>query len=174
MTEAARGSVGWSQDGALFVLGKRVGELPAVLRVVVGCAGVVYGAMEEVDLLKIHLKGGKLTLLNFDDFDRPIPDLVERVKIDLRRQDILFFSYDGEPQQPQPFWHKARVVPPDHPELGMLRRIEAVIDELDLPPYVERPVFDRILREEGIQWKGARMRRVLPGWVGEGVEPEGS
>lgn len=77
-------------------------ELPAVLRIYLGCAVKLYGDVEEADLLKLHIQSGKVTLLLYDDFDGlEVPNLVERVKIDLRRQHVDFFEYGGEfPAEP--------------------------------------------------------------------------
>jgi hypothetical protein len=39
-----------------------------LLRVYVGCGLKLYGDPGEADLIKIHIRSGKLTLLRFDDF----------------------------------------------------------------------------------------------------------
>ena len=85
-----------------------VRELPAVLRVYVGCAARLYGDVESSDVVKIHIGSGKLTLMMYDDFlGKAVPMLFERIKIDLRRQDISFFEY-GEDTPAQPVYLKAR------------------------------------------------------------------
>lgn len=69
-------------------------RLPAVLRVYVGCGSILYGDLDDIDLIKIHIRSGKLSLMKFDDFDgKPITLMTERVKIRLRDQDIDFFVY---------------------------------------------------------------------------------
>ncbi len=94
---------------ALFLRGHRLAELPAVLRVFVGCAGRLYGELETADVLKLHIRSSKVTAQNYDDFDgQRVPSLIERVKVDLRRQDIDVFSYDTEAHPPQPLWRKSR------------------------------------------------------------------
>jgi DNA phosphorothioation-associated putative methyltransferase len=88
-------------------------QLPAVLRVYVGCATQLYGDIEEVDLLKIHIRSGKISLLKYDDFtNKPLPELQQRIKIKLREQQLDFFDY-GEEFEPQPLYLKSRYIPPD-------------------------------------------------------------
>src|SRR5262249_43395541 len=43
-------------------------KLPPILRVYVGCGSIRYGDPEEADLIKIHVKSGKVTFLTYDDF----------------------------------------------------------------------------------------------------------
>lgn len=88
-------------------------ELPAVLRVYIGCASQLYGDMSEIDLIKIHINSGKLTLLRFDDFlGKPLPLLLQRIKIKLRELDIDFFDY-GEKFPPQPLYLKSSLLNED-------------------------------------------------------------
>ena len=55
--------------------------------------------MAAADLIKIHARSGKLTLLRYDSFaDSPLPRLRERIKIDLHRQRIDSFEYGGDEQ----------------------------------------------------------------------------
>jgi DNA phosphorothioation-associated putative methyltransferase len=167
LERAAEAGPGWREDGGLFILGRRLFELSPVLRVVVGCAERLYGALEKVDVIKIHLRGGKVTLLQYDDFEQAIPKLVERVKVDLRRQEVLFFSHDGNPFLPQPFWKKGRLLEEGHPDRERLRRLEARLEGLNLPQHVDQAGFERILEGEGIVLRGGRMRRVLKRWLEE-------
>ena len=79
--------------------------LPAALRIYVGCAAQLFGDLDEFDLLKIHFTSAKVTLLRYDDWANETPLLVERVKINLRTQDIDFFYY-GDSYEPQPLEEK--------------------------------------------------------------------
>jgi len=87
--------------------------LPPTLRVYVGCATQLYGDTENIDLIKIHIRSGKVTLMRYDDFNnKPIPELIERIKIKLREQDIDFFDYVGN-YEPQPLYLKSKYLAPD-------------------------------------------------------------
>ncbi|UTZ23063.1 DNA phosphorothioation-associated putative methyltransferase [Vibrio campbellii] len=76
-------------------------KLPLLLRVYVGAALQMYGELDDViDLIKIHINSGKLTLTQYDDFEKSVPYLVERTKIKMADQDIDFFDYIDEQRRP--------------------------------------------------------------------------
>ena len=78
---------------------------PKELRVYIGCATQLYGELDNVDLIKVHIGSGKVSLMAYDDWDKDTPMLKERIKIRLRDQDIDFFDYYG-PYEPQPLEDK--------------------------------------------------------------------
>ncbi|WP_295899513.1 DNA phosphorothioation-associated putative methyltransferase [uncultured Vibrio sp.] len=78
-----------------------IDDLPLLLRVYVGAGLQMYGELdEEIDLIKIHITSGKLTLTAYDDFGKSVPFLVERIKIKMADQDIDFFDYVNEDRRP--------------------------------------------------------------------------
>ncbi|SEH04850.1 DNA phosphorothioation-associated putative methyltransferase [Candidatus Venteria ishoeyi] len=100
---------------ALTLHRSQIGQLPAILRVYIGCATQLYGDVDSADLIKIHIYSGKVSLMVYDDFaNKPLPELQERIKIKLREQAIDFFDYVGE-YQPQPLYLKSLYIPPDFP-----------------------------------------------------------
>lgn len=82
-------------------------DLPATLRVYIGCALQLFGDIDAIHLIKIHMTSGKVTLLRYDDWTKDEPLLVERIKIKMREQDIDFFEY-GEQFPPPPLQNKER------------------------------------------------------------------
>ena len=65
-------------------------KLPPILRVYVGCGSIRYGDPEEADLIKIHVRSGKLTFLTYDDFERkPLPELRCRIPSQARGDPTL-------------------------------------------------------------------------------------
>ncbi|MEG3765292.1 DNA phosphorothioation-associated putative methyltransferase [Alteromonas sp. 14N.309.X.WAT.G.H12] len=71
--------------------------LSPLLRVYVSSALQLYGELEDIQLIKIHINSGKLTLLGYEDFDESsTPKLKERVKIKMAEQDVDFFDYIEE------------------------------------------------------------------------------
>jgi DNA phosphorothioation-associated putative methyltransferase len=108
--KAADEGLGHYEPGeGLHVVADRIPRLPPLLRVYIGCAEKLYGDATGADACKIHDGTGKLSLLHYDNFwGRPIPCLVERVKIDLRRLRIDFFEYDGVEFKPTPLFLKSR------------------------------------------------------------------
>ncbi|HDL01689.1 MAG TPA: DNA phosphorothioation-associated putative methyltransferase [candidate division Zixibacteria bacterium] len=86
-----------------------INQLPPTLRVYIGCATQLYGDIEGIDLVKIHMTSGKVTLLRYDDWNKDTPMLIERIKIKMREQDIDFFDYTGE-YKPQPLYLKSQYI----------------------------------------------------------------
>jgi DNA phosphorothioation-associated putative methyltransferase len=84
-------------------------DLPALLRVYVGAALQLYGDLTDIDLIKIHITSGKVSLMGYDDFDKPVPMLRERIKIKMAEQKVDFFDYVDEWERP-PLLDKADFV----------------------------------------------------------------
>lgn len=108
----AREKLGYGRlesDHSLVVHSSLVPRLPGILRIFVGCAMQLYGDLDGVDLVKIHMTSGKVSLMIYDDFESPLPLLQTRVKIRLRDQEIDWFYYDGE-YQPQPLYLKSQYI----------------------------------------------------------------
>ena len=75
--------------------------LPLVLRVYIGAALQMYGELDDIQLIKIHIHSGKVTLLGYEGFyDSPLPQLKERVKIKMADLDVDFFDYIIEEKRP--------------------------------------------------------------------------
>lgn len=72
--------------------------LSPLLRVYVFSALQLYGELDDIQLIKLHIRSGKLTLLGYEDFKTAKqPRLKERVKIKMAEQDVDFFDYvDGD------------------------------------------------------------------------------
>ena len=44
-----------------------------------------------------HIQSGKVSFMGYDDFDgRPVPDLLERIKVCMWEREVDFFDYIGE------------------------------------------------------------------------------
>lgn len=126
--EAANHGLGWlEKDRALYLHTTLVERLPAVLRVYVGCASYLYGDVTSADVIKIHSDSAKITLLSFDDFaGKPLPRLLERIKIRFRDQDSERFTY-GEVYPPPYVYQKSRFI------------------TIDFPHYAEQVAFEQAL-----------------------------
>lgn len=109
-----------------------IDRLPPVLRVYVGCGSVLHGDINEIDLIKIHIRSRKLTLMKFDDFDgKPVPLMVERIKIRLQDQEIDFFTY-GSTYEPTPLYFKSRYLNEDYPMFETQLRFDEDLEALNL------------------------------------------
>lgn len=73
---------------------KFIEDLPPLLRIYVGAALQLYGELDDIQLIKIHITSGKVTLLGYENFDNELtPKLRERVKIKMAEQEVDFFDY---------------------------------------------------------------------------------
>ncbi|EOW9194524.1 TPA: DNA phosphorothioation-associated putative methyltransferase [Vibrio cholerae] len=91
-----------------------IDDLPLLLRAYVGAGLQMYGELnDEIDLIKIHITSGKLTLTAYDDFEKSVPFLVERIKIKMAEQEIDFFDYVDEKRRP-PLLNKHLYLPNEH------------------------------------------------------------
>jgi DNA phosphorothioation-associated putative methyltransferase len=95
------------EDHSFVVPTPMLGRLPGLLRIYVGCALQLFGDADGVDLIKIHMTSGKVSLMTYDDFRKPMPLLKTRVKVRLRDQEIDWFFYDQD-HPPQPLYLKSQ------------------------------------------------------------------
>lgn len=105
--EAAQQGIGHLEDTHSLQLHVALVErLPVVLRAYVTCGLVLWGNLSDVQLVKIHIGSGKLTLLELDNFeDSPLPLLRRRIKVNVRKQHYDVFEY-GTPQYPKPYLYR--------------------------------------------------------------------
>ena len=88
----------------------QIDDLPVILRIYAGCAEKLYGSLDGIDLIKLHIHSGKVTLIGHDDFaNNLIPNMIERIKINLWKQKIRFYDYVG-PFIPVPLYLKSRFI----------------------------------------------------------------
>ncbi|GGA93410.1 DNA phosphorothioation-associated putative methyltransferase [Agarivorans gilvus] len=134
-------------------------ELPLLLRVYVGAGLQIYGELDEnIDLIKIHTTSGKLTLTAYDNFDQPVPYLVERIKIKMAEQDIDFFDYINEQRRP-PLLNKHLYMLRQHPkfkqQLSFDKRLAKLMGyEYKIETQMQRTEFEILLDKHNKQIKG--------------------
>ena len=103
-----------NEGHSLIIHRDYIDDLPLLLRTYVGAGLQMYGELDkEIDLIKIHITSGKLTLTAYDNFEHSVPFLVERIKIKMAEQDIDFFDYVDEKRRP-PLLNKHLYMPPEH------------------------------------------------------------
>lgn len=115
--EAASRGLGYlDSQHSLQLHASMVDRLPPVLRAYIGCGLVLWDETSAVQLIKVHIGSGKITLLEFDEFDdRLLPRLRRRVKINLRKLDYQIFAY-GDAENPFPvLYHKSRYINEEYP-----------------------------------------------------------
>lgn len=99
---AASNGLGWLLDSESLQLQSSLAiRLPALLRVFIGSAAVLYGDVSTADLVKVHIRSGKVTFIRGQDFEIAyLPRIVQRIKVDLRRQDFFCYQYHDLQQAP--------------------------------------------------------------------------
>mgnify|MGYP002346677328 CR=1 FL=1 len=161
--QSAAEGIGWlDRDHALFVHASLLGRLPSILRLFVGCAVRLSGGLETADLIKLHMQSSKVTLLRYDDFaGQAIPLLVERIKVDLRRQSLDFFAYDSEERPPQPLYLRGRYLPEGFPDAAEQRAFDTCLEKLglfDLSGFgPDLATFETVLAGQGLQIDGFKL-----------------
>lgn len=131
---AATQGLGWlDAEHSLQLHISLVERLPALLRAYVTCGLMIWDALSDVQLVKIHIASGKLTLMEFEAFDEdPLPRLHRRIKVIVRKLDCDVFEY-GSPDYPKPLlYRKSRYLHEDH------------------PGYAEQLAFDEALARSGV------------------------
>ncbi|CCN46230.1 conserved hypothetical protein [Vibrio nigripulchritudo MADA3029] len=140
-----------------------IDDLPLLLRVYVGAGLQMYGELdEEIDLVKIHITSGKLTLTAYDNFEHSVPFLVERIKIKMAEQDIDFFDYVNEKRRP-PLLNKHLYMPPEHEnykkQLSFDKRLATLLDfEPTEESHMVRAEFEILLEKHSKEIKGFTLR----------------
>lgn len=146
-------------------------ELPVLLRLYIACACQLYGDPQEADLIKIHLRSGKLTLLRYDDFEgKNFPELQVRTKIDMRRLFVNVFDYRPEPET-QILFFRERFVGSEHPQRASM---EAFSKKLRKHGFSEEKLgsndrhvpskqqMAKALTQLGLNWGLVRKARSIP------------
>lgn len=107
--DAASKGLGWYIEGeSLQLHSSLVERLTPILRIYIGCGTTLYGDITSADLVKIHIRTGKLTLMRFDDFyGKALPKMIHRVKILFYKQEFHLFEY-GEEFEPPYLYLKSR------------------------------------------------------------------
>jgi len=109
-------SFGVIDHKALYIHKSLINDLHPILRIYIGCAGILYGDIHNVDIIKIHKRSGKVTLLIYDDFDKKnLPELQERIKINLKKQRIDIFDHSSG-DKIQLLYFKDCYVSSNHPQ----------------------------------------------------------
>lgn len=162
--EAEQNGIGWLDDeDALILHTSLIDMLPALLRCYIGCGIQLYGEASNADLIKIHPHSGKLTLMEFDDFENnPLPKMISRAKILLREQLIEFYDYVGE--YPPPYlYFKSRFINEEFPSYEQQQifeeRLESIYPRVAVgygPPALE---LDEQLRAKRYRIVGMKLER---------------
>ena len=117
---------------ALYIHSSLIAELHPILRVYIGCAELLCGEARDADIVKIHKRSGKLSLLFYDDFfGNPFPELHTRIKVNLRTREVEMFDHRSAVRQ-EVLYFKERYVAPGHPDRERWGAVTRALQELGL------------------------------------------
>lgn len=92
-------NIGWQDEQALYFHRSLLEKLPPVLRAYVGCATSLFGDVAQADVIKLHKTSGKVTFLVYDDFEgKALPELRQRIKVNMRTRWVQVFDHSAEGQ----------------------------------------------------------------------------
>jgi DNA phosphorothioation-associated putative methyltransferase len=110
-----------------------VERLPPVLRTFVACGLQIWDSLSDVQLVKIHISSGKLTLMQFDGFDEsPLPLLRRRIKIHVRRLTYDLFEYGTSAFPQTALYRKSRFISEEYPGYAEQLAFDEEIERLGL------------------------------------------
>jgi len=162
--QAVEQGVGWLyNDTGFYVAVHHLASLPSILRIYVGCGLQLYGDVDAVDLIKIHIQTRKLTLMRFDDFEGAVlPQMLERIKIRLVNQSLQFFGYGGEYEPPY-LYMKSRFLSKDSLNYDQQCCFDEKLQSLELFNFEEygphKTEFEQTLARQGFEVDGFTIRR---------------
>jgi DNA phosphorothioation-associated putative methyltransferase len=121
-------ALGWQDGQALYVHSSLLKKLSPVLQVYVGCAALLGGDVNDVDLVKLHKASGKVTFLIYDDFQtETMPELRQRIKINLRTLSVQVFDHSNSGQL---LFFKDEFLLPEDPLAEQAASISAILRKL--------------------------------------------
>jgi len=163
--QAAADGLGWiDEDHSLQLHTSLVERLPAVLRAYISCGLLLWNNISSVQLIKIHIGSGKLTLLIYDDFEgHAIPVLVKRVKVNIRKLDYDVFDYEAPQYPPSPLILKSRFMHEDMPgyaeqvQFDEALELTGILDQL--PTHPTRELIETALEAKRFEIDGVKLSR---------------
>ncbi|WP_298771783.1 DNA phosphorothioation-associated putative methyltransferase [uncultured Shewanella sp.] len=141
-----------------------IDDLPALLRVYVGAAIQLYGELDDIDLVKIHITSGKVSFMGYDNFDTtPLPVLRERIKVKMWQLDVDFFDYIDAERRP-PLVYKSQYLNEDFSDnkkqSSFDKRLykEGIFEQLENPSTLNQ--IKASLKHKGLEIRGYRFYRL--------------
>jgi DNA phosphorothioation-associated putative methyltransferase len=118
-----------AEDSDYIFHASSIARQPAAIRIILGCAERIEPQPADLDLIKIHGSGQRVSYLSFDNFsERALPLLMRRTIVDLARQrtaTVLPRPADG----PRVLLGKSHFMPDDAPERERQARFDAVLQK---------------------------------------------
>jgi DNA phosphorothioation-associated putative methyltransferase len=158
--------IGKLLPNALYVHKSALGSLTPLLRVYEGCARAYLGELSDTNIIKIHRFSGKLSYLEYPDFETtPHPVLARSYKLAMRTQYLDVYDYTST-SNPPVLHRKEAFLEPEHPLYSKFARLtqqearRGLLDDSQLIGTKDR--WEARLREGGFVFRGHRLMRANP------------
>ncbi|WP_066018085.1 DNA phosphorothioation-associated putative methyltransferase [Endozoicomonas atrinae] len=124
----------YDENHSLTLHTKYINDLPPALRVYIGCAAQLFSEADGFDLVKIHIRSGKISFMLYEDFhNSPLPVLKERIKINLRTRKVDYFDYAYGGFEVQPLYWKSQLIDDSFPDYNKQKGFDDRLEKLELP-----------------------------------------
>jgi len=156
--------VGKLTPAALYVHVSALPALPPRLRIYEGCARVLVGEVEDVEVVKLHHKDARVSYLSYPDFERdPHPALVSSLIVDLQARRERLWDY-RDVKNPPILHRKEEFVAESHPTRQKFTRLTRQEERAGLYEQPERigtrEGWELVLAEKGRRLQGHRLVRI--------------
>ena len=142
----------------LYVHKAYIDRLSPLLRVYYGCAEALIGEVEDANIIKFHMKSGKLSYLCYEKFDnKPHPRLLSTTTVLLREQRVRFLDY-AERENPPVLHRKETMVDKDYPHYDKFKKLTEAEEKAGLLERGAKGIGLRFLWEERLEEVGYKLR----------------
>jgi DNA phosphorothioation-associated putative methyltransferase len=159
VTKACRESrIGKQLPEDLYVHKAYIDRLSPLLRVYYGCAEALIGEVEDANIIKFHMKSGKMSYLCYEKFEnKPHPRLLNTTTVLLREQRVRFLDY-AERENPPVLHRKETMVDIDYPHYKKFKKLTDAEEKAGLLERGTKGFGLRLLWEERLEEVGYKLR----------------
>lgn len=155
--------IGKLLPNALYVHRSAVESLSPLLRVYEGCGRAFLGELEGVNVIKLHRFSGKVSYLEYREFERdPHPILLRSFKLAMRTQEVTCYEYANSANPPI-LHRKETFSEPEHPNYAKFSRLTSQEEQRglldDSRSIGTKQAWDARLQEAGFVIRGHRLIR---------------
>lgn len=142
-----------------------IDELSPILRVYINAALQLFGELDDIQIIKVHLHSGKVTLLGYENFhESPIPVLAERIKIKMAEQDVDIFDYINHDRR-QVLLNKIDFIDDTFAEYkkqkAFNRKLDKVLNQFPDIKTLRNLELDQILQSQKLEVRRFQLKEVL-------------
>jgi DNA phosphorothioation-associated putative methyltransferase len=158
-----RSPIGKLLPDDLYVHRSALDHLEPLLRIYEGCGRAYLGEVEGANIIKIHRRTGKLSYLEYPDFETdPHPALRRSLRLSLRSRQLDSRDYSAS-DNPPILHRKETFLPGDHPLHDKFARLTRQEEQhgllTDTATIGTRAGWEERLRERGFRLRGHRLLR---------------